>query len=77
MYTLSSLVQQTSWSDDTVHDLPSPVSMGQRPNDLLMWKSHQATSDYDQKMNQQNYEKWVREKLVANLPRTPLWFLIT
>jgi hypothetical protein len=34
------------------------------PNALLMCKSHQATGDYNHQMNQQNYEKCVREKAV-------------
>lgn len=37
------------------------------PTAPLMWKSHQATGDYHHQMNQQNYEKWKRGKLVPNL----------
>jgi hypothetical protein len=37
------------------------------PTAPLRWKSHQAAGDYHHQMNQQNYEKWVREKLVPNL----------
>lgn len=74
-------MHQKSWCDDSNNGLLSPVSKGQRliiihaggeigfvPNALLMWKSHQASGDYHHQMNQQNYEKWVQEKLTPNLP---------
>jgi hypothetical protein len=38
------------------------------PNVLAMRKSHQVPGDYHHNMNQENYEKWVKEKLVPNLP---------
>jgi hypothetical protein len=73
-------VQQKSWSDDTVHGLLTPVSKQQcliiiyagAENDfvsnvLLMWKSHQSEGNYNHHLNQKNYEKWVREKLVPSL----------
>jgi hypothetical protein len=35
---------------------------------LAMWKSHQTAGEYHHNTNQENYEKWVKEKLVPNLP---------
>jgi hypothetical protein len=37
-------------------------------NALLMWKANSNTGDYHSQMNFQNYEKWLREKLIPNLP---------
>lgn len=80
-YILSSHVHQKSWCDDSNKGLLAPVSKGQRliiihaggengfvPNALLMWKANQASGDYHHQMNRDNYEKWVREKLIPNLP---------
>jgi transposase len=37
------------------------------PKAPVVWKFHQAAGDYHHSMNQDNYEKWVKEKLVPNL----------
>lgn len=34
----------------------------------LIFKAGQASGDYHGQMNSENYEKWVREKLIPNLP---------
>ncbi|MCU7801183.1 MAG: transposase [gamma proteobacterium symbiont of Lucinoma myriamae] len=38
------------------------------PNALLMFKAHSDSGDYHQEMNSENFEKWLREKLIPNLP---------
>jgi hypothetical protein len=37
------------------------------PNALLVWKSKQATGDYQYQKNKHNYYKWVQEKLIPNI----------
>ena len=79
-YILSSHVQKESWSDNSLKGVLNPISKGDRlimihaggergfvPNALVMWKANQSTGDYHKDINQKNYEKWVREKLVSNL----------
>jgi hypothetical protein len=46
-------------------------------NALLMWKADSNTEDYHSQMNFQNYEKWLREKLIPNLPPNLSLLLIT
>jgi hypothetical protein len=70
--TLSSHVQNKSWSDDTTNGLLAQISKGQRliiiihtggkkngfvPNAFLVWKLSQVVSDYQHQMNQDNYER--------------------
>lgn len=89
-YILLSHVKDKSWNDDTVHGLLKLVSKRQHliiihaggengfvPNALLMWKSHEITGDYHHQMNQTNYEKWVREKLIPNLRLNSVGFWTT
>lgn len=73
-----------SWQDDTSEGLHTPVSGGDRliivnaggssgfvPGAFLQWKASQSTGDYHENMNQTNYEKWIKEKLIPNLqPRS-------
>jgi transposase len=80
-YILSSHTVGRSWSDDSSEGLHCSVSEGERlimihaggenglvENALLMWKANSNTGDYHSQMNFQNYEKWLREKLIPNLP---------
>ncbi|PNF35215.1 hypothetical protein B7P43_G06869 [Cryptotermes secundus] len=59
----------------------APVLKGQRliivhaggrtgfiPGPLLIFKSHLKTGDYHSEMNATNYQKWLTEKLIPNLP---------
>ena len=38
------------------------------PNALLVFKSNQTTGDYHHDMNNMNFEKWLVDKLIPNLP---------
>ena len=38
------------------------------PNADLVFKAGCATGDYHGQMNNENFEKWVREKLLPNIP---------
>jgi hypothetical protein len=80
-YILSSHVSGKSWSDDSKEGLHCPVSKGDRliivhaggengfvKDALLMWQSRASTGDYHNQMNFDNYGKWLREKLIPNLP---------
>lgn len=42
--------------------------MGFIPGYLTMWKSMSRTGDYHEEINFQNYSKWIRVKLMPNLP---------
>lgn len=70
-----------SWTDNTTNGLLSTISKGNRlvilnaggemgfiPNCLLIFKSGTKSGDYHDDMNSQNYEKWLSEKLIPNLP---------
>lgn len=70
-----------SWSDNTGKGLVTNISKGQRliivhaggdmgfiPNACLIFKSGTKFGDYHDEMNSTNYEKWLREKLIPNLP---------
>jgi transposase len=72
-----------SWSDDSISGLLAPVSKGQQliivhagsnqgfiPNAYIRFKSHQTTGDYHSDMNYKNFEKWLTERLIPNLPPT-------
>lgn len=80
-YILSSHVQGKSWSDDSCHGMLKQVSKGERliivhaggemgfiPHALLMWKASKTTGDYHHNMNKANYQKWLKEILIPNLP---------
>lgn len=67
--------------NDSLHGLLAPVSKGQRliivhaggeqgfiPNAYVRFKSQQKTGDYHDDMNYANYEKWIKERLIPNLP---------
>lgn len=81
-YVHSTHAQSKSWSDGTTYGLHKPMSKGQRaiivhagsengfvPNALLIFKSGTKSGDYHDDMNFQNYEKWLRNQLIPNLPR--------
>ena len=70
-----------SWTDNTSKGLFKNISKGARliiihaggdmgfiPNALLIFKSGTKSGDYHDEMNSENYEKWLREKLIPNLP---------
>jgi hypothetical protein len=38
------------------------------PNALLVWNLSYATVNYDHQMNQDNYERWMKENLTPNCP---------
>lgn len=84
-YIHSTHVPSRSWSDDSGKGLTSSISKGQRliiihaggetgfiPNALLIFKSGTKSGDYHSEMNSENYEKWLREKLIPNLPEHSL-----
>ncbi|XP_063533653.1 uncharacterized protein LOC134743952 [Cydia strobilella] len=61
--------------------IKKPISKGQRliiahagsengfvPGALLVYKSTDTTGDYHKEMNSENYEKWVKNQLIPNLP---------
>lgn len=41
-------------------------------NALLMWKANKKTGDYHHQMSQTNYEKWMKEMLIPNLPENSI-----
>src|SRR3978361_1221174 len=70
-----------SWTDNTSKGLFKNISkgasliiihaggdMGFIPNALLIFKSGTKSGDYHDEMNSENYEKWLREKIIPNLP---------
>lgn len=81
-YVHSSHTKPNSWTDEsTSGGLKTPVSKGQYaiivhagseqgfvPNAMLIFKSGQKSGDYHESMNFNNYNKWLREKLIPNLP---------
>jgi transposase len=80
-YILSSHTVGKSWSDDSSEGLHCLVPKGERlimihlgeencfvENALLMSKANSSTGDYHSQMNFENYEKWLREKLIPKLP---------
>lgn len=79
-YIQTSHTSSKAWTDGTTSGLKQPVSKGNRliivhaggkdgfvPNALLMFKANQKTGDYHNQMNFENYEKWLRCKLIPNL----------
>ena len=80
-YIHSSHTTPYSWSDDSLQGLFAPMSKGKRiiiihaggeqgfvPNAYVRFKSGLKTGDYHDEMNFKNYEKWLKEKLIPNLP---------
>lgn len=80
-YIHSGHTNSRSWSDDSSNGLFAEISKGQRlimihaggemgfiPNALLLFKSGTKSGDYHDEMNGKNYEKWLIEKLIPNLP---------
>lgn len=80
-YVHSTHTKPFSWTDGSSKGLKTPISKGQRlivvhagwkegfiSNALLTYKSNQSTGDYHHDMNFDNYYKWLKEKLIPNLP---------
>ncbi|XP_072403288.1 uncharacterized protein [Diabrotica undecimpunctata] len=80
-YIHSSHTVPKGWDDGRNKCIKSPVSKGQRliilhcggkngfvENAALIFKSGQKTCDYHDDMNHQNYIKWLKDKLLPNLP---------
>lgn len=80
-YVHSSHTQPHGWTDNSTSGLHTPISKGQYgiivhagtekgfiDNSLLIFKSGQKSGDYHDAMNFNNYEKWLRQKLIPNLP---------
>lgn len=80
-YIHSSHTISKSWTCSPTKGLKMPISKGQRlivvhaggsngfvPNAMLVYKSSQKCGDYHHDMNFNNYEKWLKEKLIPNLP---------
>lgn len=81
-YIHSGHTKSKSWSDDSLNGLFCNISKGPRmiiihaggdmgfiPNALLMFKSGTKSGDYHDEMNSKNYEKWLTEMLIPNLPQ--------
>jgi hypothetical protein len=77
---ISSQVRQEFCDDISLNGLLTAVSKGQClniiraggensfiPSGRVVWKFHQPAGYYHYNMNQDNYEKWVKEKLVPDL----------
>jgi hypothetical protein len=75
-YIHSSHTAPYAWSDGSIQRLFAPMSKGQQlivihaggeqgfiPNAYVRFKSQQKTGDYH------NYEKWLKERLIPNLPQ--------
>ncbi|KAJ3654370.1 hypothetical protein Zmor_013562 [Zophobas morio] len=80
-YIHSSHTQSKDWVDDKNLSLKKPISKGQRliivhagyesgfiENGLLIFKSESKSGDYHNDMNSANFEKWIRNQLLPNLP---------
>lgn len=88
-YLHGSHTKSHSWSDKTTNGLLSTISKGKRlimlhaggenigfvKNALLIFKSGTKTGDYHNEMNFENYEKWLKEKLIPNLPKNSVLVL--
>lgn len=79
-YILTSHTNSKGWADDSNKGLMVPINKGQRliivhaggadgfiPNAALMWKANTSSGDYHDNMNNKNYMKWAKEKLLPNL----------
>lgn len=80
-YVDSSHVSHHSWTDSSSKGIKKPLSKGSRlvivhaggeagfvPNALLTFKAGTKSGDYHDNMNSENYERWLRTKLMPNLP---------
>lgn len=80
-YVHSTQSKKKAWTDASGSGLKTPVTKGQRliivhagsedgfvKDALLTFKSGRTTGDYHHDMNYENYEKWVKNKLIPNLP---------
>ncbi|XP_039745055.1 uncharacterized protein LOC120623223 [Pararge aegeria] len=80
-YILTNHVQNKGWGNKDGPPLKRNLSKGQRiiivhagseqgfvPNALLTYKANSVSGDYHSNMNAENYEKWLKERLVPNLP---------
>lgn len=73
--------KKTAWSDNSNNGLRKPVSNKSKliivdagnedgfvPNARIIFRPEEKKEDYHDHMNFNNYEKWVKEKLLPNLP---------
>lgn len=80
-YVHTTHTRPNSWSDGTNAGLKVPVSKGNRliivhagnengfvKDALLTFESGKKTGDYHNDMNFDNYEKWITNKLIPNIP---------
>lgn len=80
-YIHSSHTLPRSWSDETSEGCKVPISKGDMlvivhacseqgfiPRALLIYQAKKQTGDYHSNMNAGNYQKWIKEKLLPNLP---------
>lgn len=80
-YVHSGHTKAHSWSDSSTSGLFTNISKGPRlimihaggemgflPNCLTIFKSGTTSGDYHHEMNATNYEKWLVERLIPNLP---------
>lgn len=80
-YVDSSHTSHHSWTDGPTKGIKKPISKGSRlvivhaggesgfvPNALLTFKAGIKSGDYHDNMNSDNYERWLRTKLMPNLP---------
>ncbi|XP_047024143.1 uncharacterized protein LOC124633092 [Helicoverpa zea] len=80
-YILTNHVKNKGWGNKDGPPLKRNLSKGQRiiivhagsergfvPNALLTYKANCVTGDYHSDINAENYEKWLKERLVPNLP---------
>ncbi|KAJ8947626.1 hypothetical protein NQ318_002638 [Aromia moschata] len=80
-YIHASHTSKTTWVDNSIDGITKPIAKGSRliilnaggedgfiPNAYVRWKSTCNTGDYHNEMNYENYEKWLKEKLVPNMP---------
>lgn len=74
-------MQNKGWGNTEGPPLKKNLSKGQRiimshagseqgfvPNALLTYQASSVSGDYTSNMNAENYEKWLKERLVLNLP---------
>lgn len=80
-YVDSSHSNPKAWTDGSTKGLKTPISKGQRvvivhagsvagfvPNALLTFKAGSKSGDYHDNMNYENYEKWLKNQLIPNIP---------
>lgn len=87
-YIHSSHTTPYNWTDDSTQGLKAPISKGKRliivhagweggfiDNALLIFQSGTKIGDYHSEMNFENFSKWVKEKLIPNLPQSSVIIL--